>query len=108
MPPRRSPFPVSDHCDGTVFFNPGGPGVPGVREILKWQRTRQTAPWPSAVVVPPAPALVAVQPGTVAVTWINHASFLARAAGLNVLIDPVFSRRCGPLGRVVAAEEELT
>ncbi len=30
-------------------------------------------------------------------TWINHSTFLVRAEGMNILTDPIFSKRCSPL-----------
>ena len=36
-------------------------------------------------------------PGSVALTFIGHASFLLRFPGLVVLTDPVFSDRCSPV-----------
>ena len=32
-----------------------------------------------------------------AVTWIGHASMLVQASGLNVLTDPIFSKRASPV-----------
>lgn len=31
------------------------------------------------------------------VTWIGHTTFLIQARGLNILTDPIFSKRCSPL-----------
>lgn len=58
----------------------------------------EPAKWPARVVdpaFPPPPA--AAEPGSVAVTFINHASFLIRLPGAVVLTDPIFSERCSPL-----------
>jgi L-ascorbate metabolism protein UlaG (beta-lactamase superfamily) len=35
------------------------------------------------------------------ITWIGHASFLVTLGGKRILIDPVFSRRLGPVTRLV-------
>ncbi len=110
-------LPLSDHCDGRHFFNPGlgdsdpsgpalgnpasgDPGVPtrGLSQVLRWRLQGQRAAWPRAVanaVFAPPPASVA--PGTAAITFINHASFLIRLPGLVALTDPIFSQRCSPL-----------
>ncbi|KAJ1654625.1 Protein-lysine N-methyltransferase efm4 [Dispira simplex] len=33
---------------------------------------------------------------TLQLTWLGHASFLLQTNGLNILFDPVFSKRCSP------------
>ena len=48
------------------------------------------APHPFISTPPPA--------GSIALTWINHASFLLQSSHGNFLIDPVYSDRCGPFG----------
>jgi L-ascorbate metabolism protein UlaG (beta-lactamase superfamily) len=85
----------SDHFDGRRFFNPNGAnGQPfwRVPRLLLTSRTR----WPSEVAVeprrPPTPG-----PGEVVVTFVGHATFLIQAAGINVLIDPVYYRRASPV-----------
>jgi len=91
-------FPVSDHCDGTRFFNPGASSARGLRQVLKWRMEGNRARWPEHVEntpFPPPPAEVA--PGSAAVTFIGHASFLLRIGGLAILTDPVFSERCSPV-----------
>ncbi len=92
-------FPISDHCDGQLFFNPGSvPSAHGLRQVARWQRQRQRAEWPRRVVDPPFPAPPEVVPERdVAVTFVNHATFLLRLDGLVVLTDPIFSERCSPL-----------
>jgi L-ascorbate metabolism protein UlaG (beta-lactamase superfamily) len=93
-------YPLSDHYDGRHFFNPGPNRPPrGLVQVLRWQlRREQRAVWPARVanpVFPPPPATVG--PASVAVTFINHASFLIRLPGVVVLTDPIFSERCSPV-----------
>ena len=92
-------YPMSDHCDGRRFFNPGVPrSSRGLLAVLRWQLRRERAKWPSNLsdpVFPPPQAEIA--PNTVAVTFINHASFLLRIAGMTILTDPIFSDRCSPV-----------
>jgi L-ascorbate metabolism protein UlaG (beta-lactamase superfamily) len=94
-----TPFPPSDHSDGTRFFNPGTPIVHrGLWQVLRWRLRGERAPWqrPAAdEAFAPPPAEVA--PGVAAVSFINHASFLVRLGGTVVLTDPIFSERCSPL-----------
>jgi L-ascorbate metabolism protein UlaG (beta-lactamase superfamily) len=97
-------FPTSDHCDGTHFFNPGATVIRrrvsrlAMLRWLLWRRRPERAVWPRAVPNPPQPPPPAhVAPGTAAVTFINHASFLLRLPGAVLLTDPIFSRRCSPV-----------
>jgi L-ascorbate metabolism protein UlaG (beta-lactamase superfamily) len=91
--------PVSDHFDGTEFFNPSGTSPKGVRDLLRWQFKTTKAKWPKAFPgqgtdTPPA----RVDGDQVRVTFIGHASYLIQARGKAILIDPVYADRCGPLG----------
>jgi L-ascorbate metabolism protein UlaG (beta-lactamase superfamily) len=96
--PARTPFPPSDHCDGRRFFNPGEHINRTWFDVLRWKLTSRPAPWPGAVeIAPPSPPVVPPGGGFIA-TWVNHASFLLRSAGLNLLVDPVWCARAGPFG----------
>ncbi len=90
------PSPLSDHCDGRHFFNPG-PNRPsrGLLQVLTWRvRDKRTA-WPGRVANPAFPSPPdTVEPDNVALTFINHASFLLRLPGAVVLTDPIFGERC--------------
>lgn len=48
----------------------------------------------------PGDACGDTDPARLTVTWIGHATFLLRTAGLNLLTDPVFSERASPLRRL--------
>jgi hypothetical protein len=39
--------PVSDHFDGTRFFNPGGKPQPSFRDVLRWQLGGGRTAWSS-------------------------------------------------------------
>lgn len=92
-------YPISDHCDGLRFFNPDSGGQSrGLLQVLRWRLQGGRAKWPAGLVnpaFPPPPP--SVQPGEVAITFINHASFLLRFPGAVVLTDPIFSHRCSPV-----------
>ncbi len=97
---KPAAWPVSDHCDGRVFFNPGTQTEDrGLRQVLRWRLQARPAIWPKWVendVFPPPPPEVA--PGTAAISFINHSTFLIRLPGAVVLTDPIFSARCSPVG----------
>lgn len=96
--------PVSDHFDGERFRNPDGsddvfapPGGGGaVARFLTGNDGRPA--WPDAVPVTPARPPARVEGERMLVTWIGHASVLVQTHGLNILTDPVWSERAGPLG----------
>lgn len=91
-------YPVSDHFDGRRFFNPGGGDPRGFRSFLRWQFTRRPGAWPERVENTARPQLpTTLAPGTCAVTWVGHATFLLQFPGLNVLTDPIWSERCSPV-----------
>ncbi|MDR1497421.1 MAG: MBL fold metallo-hydrolase [Puniceicoccales bacterium] len=98
MPPR--PQRISDHCDGKRFFSPGAPPSATWRRALRWWISRpHRANWPKWVELPrprPLPPIDNVNP--LALTWINHSTFLLRSTAGNFLFDPVYSRRTGPFG----------
>ncbi len=100
--------PQSGHYDGARFFNPDGAHdavVPtgGSRQsfFLRWL-TGQTdrAPWPDVVSVTPAKpaALAPLKEGEMRAIWVGHATVLVQIPGLNILTDPIWSKRSGPLG----------
>jgi L-ascorbate metabolism protein UlaG (beta-lactamase superfamily) len=110
--PQSPRYPLSDHFNGEVFFNPastapGPAGAPppanrrrgGLIAILRWQFGGDRRPWPPQ---PPDPAPAgdpkALPPlGSASVTFIGHSTFLIRVGGLTILTDPVFSERCSPV-----------
>lgn len=89
--------PVSDHFDGSRFFNPGSDQADkSLWDILRWRRTSTPVPWPAKVkiksVIPDS--LV----GGTRVTIVGHATVLIQMRGLNIITDPLWSNRASPLG----------
>jgi L-ascorbate metabolism protein UlaG (beta-lactamase superfamily) len=92
--------PVSDHFDGTHFFDPDGVPPKSLGEVLRWQfgGDRQRAPWPDWTENEPfAPPPARVEGAAARITFIGHASWLVQTAGRNILIDPVWSERASPV-----------
>jgi L-ascorbate metabolism protein UlaG (beta-lactamase superfamily) len=79
-----------------------------MRDILKWKfgapREGASTParWPLWVDTKPHPLPPRPPDGSPgsAATWINHSTFLLQTATAAILTDPVFSRCCGPFGRI--------
>ena len=93
--------PVSDHFDGERFFDPHGAPPRGRRDLLRWMADRYgrgtRAKWPASAPSPYADRPPArVEGATWRVSYVGHASWLVQTAGLNILLDPVWSERASP------------
>ena len=92
--------PPSDHFDGEVFRNldPTASAGRSLGDFLRWQRSSRAAPWPAWVENSATPQLPSrLGPGELALTFINHITFLLQVPGLNLLTDPVYSERVSPV-----------
>jgi L-ascorbate metabolism protein UlaG (beta-lactamase superfamily) len=90
--------PVSDHFDGTRFFDPYSSPPKSLATLFRWYRGREKADWPEWAPSPYSdkpPARVAGPEWRLA--YIGHASWLLQTAGLNILIDPVWAKRVSPV-----------
>ncbi len=88
--------PPSDHFDGTRFFNPGQPTSDrSLAEVLRWRFRGVRSRWP-AVVAACSGLLPAQTVSGLRITCIGHASLLIQVAGMNLLVDPVWSDRASP------------
>jgi L-ascorbate metabolism protein UlaG (beta-lactamase superfamily) len=99
-PSSRNPHydgPVSDHFDGTRFFDPHGMAPKNLSDLLRWRLAGSGVPWPASAPSPfhdHPPARV--EGRRLRISFVGHASFLLQGGGLNVLIDPVWSMRASP------------
>lgn len=87
--------PVTDHFDGKVFSNPNGQKSKGLVEVLKWMWTRKQEPWTKAVDWT-IPKKEFHQPKGIRITFVNHSTFLIQIGKVNILTDPVWSKRVSP------------
>jgi L-ascorbate metabolism protein UlaG (beta-lactamase superfamily) len=93
--------PISDHFDGRRFFDPDGVPPKSLWRILRWQfgRGRKRAIWPDWAPSPHADTPPArVDADQARLSFVGHASWLIQTAGLNILVDPVWSERASPVG----------
>jgi L-ascorbate metabolism protein UlaG (beta-lactamase superfamily) len=93
--------PVSDHFDGERFVDPHGAAPKNRRDLLRWYVDRHwrgtKAKWPAWAPSPYADRpLARVEGAAWRICYVGHASFLIQTAGLNMLLDPVWSRRASP------------
>ncbi|WP_427026514.1 MBL fold metallo-hydrolase (plasmid) [Aureimonas ureilytica] len=99
--------PVSDHFDGTRFFNPEGMEPRPFLDVLRWQLGGGRVAWPASASSPFSSAVPDARVADLRVTMVGHATLLVQVAGLNILTDPVWSERVSPFSfigpkRVVA------
>ncbi len=106
--------PVSDHFDGKHFFNHYRTPPRKRGGLLRWRlESRSRAKWPSWAPSPFAdhpPARVDGQANgqvnrqvngqPLRISYVGHASFLIQTAGLNILLDPVWSKRASPFRHI--------
>jgi L-ascorbate metabolism protein UlaG (beta-lactamase superfamily) len=99
MPRSENPYysgPPSDHFDGLRFFNPDHMETDrGLRDLLRWRLRERPAVWPRSV--PTQQTIPNARVAGLRATIVGHASVLIQAGGLNVLTDPVWSKRASPL-----------
>lgn len=95
-PPYRGP--VSDHFDGRRFRNSHATPHNDFRDAAKWATTRQRGPWkPYHHEEPGPPPPQRVDGDGLRVTFVNHTTVLIQTGGINILTDPIWSERCGPV-----------
>ena len=88
---------VSDHSDGRRFFNEE-PDHTTFGDRVKWLWNMNRVKWPEWIDDPPHPKPVeSVDHGNIKVTFINHATVLIQMDALNILTDPIWSERAGPV-----------
>jgi L-ascorbate metabolism protein UlaG (beta-lactamase superfamily) len=90
--------PVSDHFDGKQFFNLSPTPHRHRSGFLRWIWTRMPGLWLPLRDEPPGPPPPQrVEGSDLRVTFVNHSTMLIQTAGLNILTDPVWSMRIGPV-----------
>ena len=90
--------PVSDHFDGLRFVDPDGVPPKGIGEMVRWWVGPAKAQWPAWAPSPHADRPPARVSGPAwRISYVGHASLLIQTAGLNLLVDPVWSQRASPL-----------
>ncbi|MCP4021795.1 MAG: hypothetical protein GY729_08125 [Desulfobacteraceae bacterium] len=87
---------VSDHFDGNKFYNPEPDHT--FFEHIKWMWEMETVEWPDWIEDSRQPAPPEqVKNKALRVTYVNHATVLIQMDGINILTDPIWSNKAGPL-----------
>jgi len=107
VPSGGTALPVSDHFNGSHFFNPGvlqpptlgqEPRRGGSGWFWRWVFGPEWPEWPQVPDLSPGPPPdVRVPKGTLRITPVGHATFLIQMDRLNLLLDPIWSERCSPV-----------
>ena len=88
--------PPTAHFDGERFLT-AEPFDKGLLDLLRYYATREPGEWQrlDRPPGPPPPARVANE--ALRLTVVNHATVLVQADGINLLTDPIWSERAGPV-----------
>lgn len=92
-------YPVSDHFNGRKFINPtlAEQISPGLSDIIGMVREGRPD-WPLRVENTGLPQLDAdLGQDGMAVTYVNHVTFLIQLPGITILTDPVWAARASPV-----------
>jgi len=91
--------PESDHFNGTKFLNGEGYEEKSSAELRKWLFTREPGEWTEKtaedVEFGEKPAS-RISDSTQVITYVNHSTFLIQTDNLNIITDPVYSKRVSP------------
>lgn len=91
-------YSLSDHYNGQKFLNPNQSGEPGFWKSMKMVAGLRYKKWPDSVENNPVPNLnTTIGSDQVAITFVNHATVLIQLPGLNILTDPIWSKRASPV-----------
>lgn len=96
----QTSYPISDHFDGEHFFNPKNKVTKkSFKNVLKMLREKSRRnKWPDFVENKAELKLANddLSLDEVYITYVNHASHLIQLKNLNILLDPIYSKRAGP------------
>ncbi len=94
--------PETDHFNGKIFYSYGSPASTNAiaigkrKPILKWLLHRKRNTWLKRKNTLDTTPDERIQGSELVVTFINHATVLIQTEGLNILTDPMWSKRASP------------
>ena len=88
--------PRSNHFDGSKFKNPGNVRAKGGAEVFKWMLNRERKRWNEITLENYGKRPLSYFKDGISVTFVNHSTFLVQVDGLNILFDPIWSKRASP------------
>jgi len=89
---------IKPQFDGKRFSYPDNTEQGSRWDVLRWAISRKPAKWPQNLQNPEAsPVIKHINDGALRITFVNHATVLVQCDGLNIITDPVFSKRVSPV-----------
>lgn len=87
---------ATDHFDGKKFFTPNAREPEGFNGMLKWMLNRDRGAWTEDLTPSYGTRPLAFEKDNIRITFINHSTFLIQVDGVNILTDPIYSKRASP------------
>ena len=88
--------PVSNYYNGETFHYKNQEINKSITDLLKWKFSGKQSTWPENIKVKQVKIKQERVYKDIAITFINHSTFLIQADGINILTDPVWSERVSP------------
>lgn len=89
--------PITDHFDGKKFYNPWNPYLHSLFSVIRWKLTSTPKIWPQKVENQFLESPLSIVAGSgLRVTYVGHSTALIQTHGLNILTDPIWSKRASP------------
>ncbi len=89
--------PVSDHFDGKKFGDSDESKARNLFDIIKWGVSGKKGKWKKLPKSAKKNSTFSViDDDNMAVTFVNHSTYLIQMDGLNILTDPIWSNRASP------------
>jgi L-ascorbate metabolism protein UlaG (beta-lactamase superfamily) len=92
-------LPISDHSDGKKFYNLNHKNETkqSFSKFLKWlfEINQTRSKWPKHIEIEKYdnPPSIVTNKNDLRVSFVNHASFLIQTNGVNIITDPIYSKR---------------
>jgi L-ascorbate metabolism protein UlaG (beta-lactamase superfamily) len=88
---------ISNHYNGKKFINTNGDEGNGFKEVFKFLRTRKKGKWIKNYETYTRDTLIENNySDAINLFFVNHSTFLIQFDNLNILTDPIWSKRCSP------------
>ena len=86
----------TDHFDGSTFHNAENVAAKGFKDLIKWAINRNQGAWPDNTGTEINNVPGERMDSSIRIYYVNHSTFLIQAYGLNILTDPIWSKRASP------------